>query len=568
MVRVTNTRVRLPVSWLLPMLLCAAVACQDSNTASNNAATSSGTLPASAAGGAAPAQPAADGLVHLASGDVQGDVVDGARRYLKIPYAKPPVGALRWAAPQKPDAWTAVRHETAFTQACSQNMSSGSMASLNEDCLYLNVWQPLAAATAAPVMVWIHGGGNFAGGTDDKVPTSTDQYWFDGHMLAERYGLIVVTLNYRLGPLGFFAHPDLAAEGSNVGNQGLLDQNMALHWVHDNIAAFGGDASNVTIFGESAGSSDVCYHVASPRSVGLFSHAISESGGCTGSPLGSEASAAQALVPIQAFAKALGCATGQLACLRQQPIADVMQNAMQPDPTKDSNGGTIAFSVVVDGAGGFLPKPARAIFDAGEMNHVAYILGSNNDEGTIFLLGTTGPTTDADYQTQLTARFGALAAQVGAQYPAAAFGGDQRAALARAVGDSGLVCGTHDSARRAVKAGLTVFMYNFNVPWAVGSGALGAAHSSEIGHVFDLPFMPDAASQQVADVMSGYWARFARSGDPNGGHAPTVWPRFQPDAADSDRRLQFDASFAVVDDFRKTECTFWRQTYDAAAATP
>lgn len=515
----------------------------------------------------APAQPAAADVVQLANGAIQGDLVSGARRFLKIPYAKPPVGELRWHAPQKAEAWTGVRHEPELSHACSQNMSSGSQTSLNEDCLYLNVWQPVSPpSTPAPVMVWIHGGGNFAGGTDDKVPMS-EQLWFDGRVFAERHGLVVVTLNYRLGPLGFFAHPELAAEGSNVGNQGLLDQNMALQWVHENIAAFGGDPANVTIFGESAGSSDVCYHVASPLSRGLFQRAISESGGCTGSALGSETSAADAQSTVQAFASALGCetATGQLACLRQQPIAAIMQNAMQPSPTTDTGGAALRFSVVVDGPTGFLPKSARAIFNAGELNKVSYLLGSNSDEGTLFLLGTTGPTTDAEYQTQLEMRFGALASQLAALYPASAFGGDFRKALARAVGDSGLVCGTHDSARRAVTAGLTVFMYNFNVPWAVGGGSLGATHASEISHVFGMPYMADATSQQVSDAMNAYWAQFARTGDPNLPDAPAVWPRFQPDAMDHDQRLQLDASWMVLDDFRKAECAFWRQQYDAAA---
>jgi para-nitrobenzyl esterase len=516
----------------------------------------------------ASAQPTAADVVQLANGAVQGDLVQGARRFLKIPYAKPPIGELRWRAPQKPDVWTSPRHETALSLACSQNMSSGSLASLNEDCLYLNVWQPVSpTSTPAPVMVWIHGGGNFAGGTDDKVPMS-DQLWFDGRVFAERHGLVVVTLNYRLGPLGFFAHPELAAEGSNVGNQGLLDQNMALQWVHENIAAFGGDASNVTIFGESAGSSDVCYHVASPLSRGLFQRAISQSGGCTGSALGSESSAVAAQTTVQTLADKLGCGTapGQLACLRQHSVAEIMQNAMQPNPTMDSTGSMLRFSVVVDGPTGFLPKSARAIFDAGELNRVSYLLGSNSDEGTLFILGTAGATSEAEYQAQLELRFGALASQLAVLYPASAFGGDYRKALARVVGDSSLVCGTHDSARRAVTAGLTVFMYNFNVPWAVAGGSLGAAHASEISHVFGTPYLPDAASQQVSDAMNAYWAQFARTGDPNSATAPALWPRFQPDAVDHDQRLQLDASWLVVDDFRKAECAFWRQQYAAAAA--
>ena len=149
-------------------------------------------------------------------------------------------------------------------------MSSQGPLSTNEDCLYLNVWAPEPAPAKAPVdRCWFHGGGNFAGSAADKVPT-TSQLWYDGKLFASKHGVVVVTANYRLGPFGFFAHPGLAGEHSPLGNQGLLDQRMVMQWVHDNVAAFGGDPSNVTIFGESAGSLDVCYHVASPGDTGLF----------------------------------------------------------------------------------------------------------------------------------------------------------------------------------------------------------------------------------------------------------------------------------------------------------
>lgn len=510
--------------------------------------------------GEATADPA---LVTIETGQVQGDVVEaGVRRYLKIPYAKPPLAGLRWKPPSAAEHWSGVRHETQFANACAQNASSGSQASLNEDCLYLNVWTPDPKPASAPVMVWIHGGGNFAGGTDDKVPM-TDVLWFDGRVFAQRHGIVVVTLNYRLGPLGFFAHPQLASEGSNVGNQGLLDQNFALQWVKRNIAAFGGDPQRVTIFGESAGSSDVCYHVASPRSAGLFRGAISESGGCT-ADLGSISAPSEAQASLRTFTEALGCGSESdaLACLRSQPIDAIMANAMQPQPTSGmTSGPAFSFPVVTDGPEGFLPKSAREIFAAGEMNRVAYVLGSNTDEGSLFVLGVSGPTTEAQYQEQLRARFGAFADQVAAAYPVSKFGGDYHAALTQVVGDSGLICGTHDSARRAAKAGLAVYMYNFNVPWTVGAGVLGVAHASEISHVFGVPYMADAQSQSVSDHMNDYWANFALHGDPNGAGSPAIWPVYAPDASDDDQRLQLDANWQVLDDFRKEECALWRMRY-------
>jgi para-nitrobenzyl esterase len=537
-------------------LLCVLVAC-GGETGSN----------AGLQQGAAGSAPAADsgGIVSIASGMLQGDLLgSGVRRFLKIPYAKPPLGDLRWKRPQAPDPWMGVRHETALSLACAQNASSGSAASLNEDCLYLNVWAPEPKPTAAPVMVWIHGGGNFAGGTDDKVPM-TEELWFDGRVFAERHGVVLVTINYRLGPMGFFAHAGLAAEGgaAGTGNQGLWDQNFALHWVQSNIAAFGGDPGNVTIFGESAGSADVCYHVASPRSQGLFHRAISQSGGCT-ADLGRVFTQEAANTALQTFVAALGCSAepDQLACLRQKPIADIMANAMQPMPTSGmATSMPFTFPVVIDGPDGILPKSARAIFEAGEMNKVPYIMGSNTDEGSLFILGAPTPANDAEYLKQLRDRFGDGAEQIAALYPVASFAGDYRAALSRVVGDSGLICGTHDSARLAAKAGQKVFMYNFNIPWFVAAGALGVAHAAEISHVFGVPYMADAASQAVADAMNAYWARFAKTGDPNGAGAPAAWPAFAPTASDDDQRLQLDASWMVLDNFRKAECAFWRTRY-------
>jgi para-nitrobenzyl esterase len=509
-------------------------------------------------------------VVAIEPGKVQGDYSGESRRFLKIPYAKPPVGDLRWKAPMKPEPWDGVRHETEFPGACAQNKSAGSPASDNEDCLYLNVWTPKKAPTKAPVMFWIHGGGNFAGSTFDHVPTSMDQLWFDGRFFAERHGIVVVTTNYRLGPMGFFAHPALADEGSPSGNQGLLDQNMALQWVQDNIAKFGGDPDNVTIFGESAGSADVCYHVASPTSRGLFHRAISQSGGCT-SGLGGimrERTVADVKKGMQAFTKAMGCdkADDALGCLRGKSASDILANGMQPDPMAgaDAPAPEWSFSVVIDGEGGFLPKSARSYFDDGDIAKVPYILGSNNDEGRLFTYLTTAPKNDMEYMEELTTRFGADAAEkIYAVYPPSKFDDNYADAIARVVGDSGLVCGTHDSARRAVAAGLHVFMYNFNVPWAISADLLKATHASEISSVFGDPYDPDDESQTVSDAMNAYWAQFAKTGDPNYDDAPATWPAFEPDAGDHDARLQFDKGFEIVDDFRREECAMWRELYEA-----
>ena len=555
-------------------VLCLAVAVGTGALGGCGSNDQNATSPKTADAGPGALGPTADGgdmTLMLADGPVQGDLVGGSRRFLKIPYAKPPKDTLRWKAPVKNDPWTVTRHETTFSSACPQNANSQGAMSTEEDCLYLNVWTPQPAPTKAPVMIWIHGGGNFAGSTADLVPT-TQQRWYDGQFFASKRGVVVVTANYRLGPFGFFAHPELAGEHSPLGNQGLLDQRMVMQWVQDNIAAFGGDKGNVTIFGESAGSADVCYHVASPGDAGLFQRAISESGGCTTSLNGGkDQTAAQAATGMAAFAKAMGCdtATDQLACLRGKSASDILANAMQPNPMSvTAPTAQYSFGVVVDGPGGFLPDQARTLYDTGKIAKVPYILGSNNDEGKLFVLGAATISSQADYVSTLQGRFPNIGDQVATEYPASNFGGDYNAALARAIGDSGLVCGTHDTARRAAKAGLKVFMYNFNMPWAIAASTLGASHASEISHVFGDPYKPSADDTTVSDAMNGAWAQFAKAGDPNVAGGAHSWPAFAPDASDNDERLQFDAGFEVVMDFRKAECAFWRQQYDAAFAAP
>jgi para-nitrobenzyl esterase len=559
------------------LLLSATSACgQAKHAGPTTTARHAATQPAADAASlrdAALADSADDLLIALADGKVQGDMAGEARLFLKIPFAKPPVGDLRWKAPIKNDPWSGVRHETEFAEPCAQLKSSGSPESKNEDCLYLNVWSPNPAPTNAPVMVWIHGGGNFAGSAFDHVPTSDPpKLWFDGERFAADHGIVLVTINYRLGPMGFFAHPALAAEGSPLGTQGLLDQRAALQWVYSNIAKFGGNPGNVTIFGESAGSADVCNHVVSPLSRGLFHRAVSQSGGCTTGPMGGggTTSAADAATGMAAFTQAMGCdsAADPLACLRGKSVDEIYANAMQPNPMAAAGARPAwSFSVVVDGVGGFLPDQPQRMFEQGNVAQVPYLLGSNNDEGTLFTYAQSPPKDDAEYRAALEQRYGAAAERIAAQYPVSKFDGNYGAAIARVVGDSGLVCGTHDTARRAVEASIKVFMYNFNVPWSIAATTLKASHASEISHVFGTPYLPspDPDSQAVASAMNAYWARFAKSGDPNGEDAPATWPQFAPDADDHDERLQLDPSWQVVHDFRRDDCAFWRTLYAAAA---
>lgn len=520
---------------------------------------------ATSAGSAAPAPnssvPAATAnnpaTVTIADGKLEGDVMGNAVRFLKIPFAKPPVDALRWKAPVANEPWTGVRHEPDFASPCPQPPSQQAPASTNEDCLYLNVWRPNNNTEKQPVMVWIHGGGFTTGSAADLVPTSSDFLWYNGKPFAER-GVVVVTINYRLGVFGFFPHPALAAEGSPKGNQGLLDQRLAMQWVQKNIAAFGGDAANVTIFGESAGAGSVCMHVASPGSRGLFHRAVSQSGGCT-SDMGP--TAAEGTPTIEQFASDRGCSgDGVLECLRAKPTSEFV-SAMMVDRTMGMEAlrRNFTFGAGVDGPGGFLPESARSLFDSGNIAKVPYILGTNTEEAQLYFVAAAVPMSDTQYEAAIAMRYGDFAPRVLAMYPISKFSGNYRKAMARISTDSGLVCGTLDTARRAVKAGVPVFMYNFNIPWSISPDALGPSHASEISHVFGTPYNEMEESASVGAVMNAYWASFAKTGDPNHAGAPAQWPPFAPDASDNDQRLQFDAKYEVLLGFRKEECQLWRE---------
>jgi para-nitrobenzyl esterase len=356
---------------------------------------------------------------------------------------------------------------------------------------------------------------------------------------------------------GFFAHAALAGEHAAypyAGNQGLLDQRLALQWVRANIVAFGGNAKKVTIFGESAGSQNVCLHVASPGSRKLFHRAISESGGCTTrTPTAAEAAATAA-----SLAAAVGCT--DLACLRQVPVATLLAELQGDGAIVPS----FEFGPVVDG--GFLPDQPRALYDAKRFAKVPYILGSNTDEGTLFLLGAVPVTTEEAYRAALQARYGALAAEIAAVYPASAYPSPQDA-LARVVGDSILVCSTYDTARRVAAGGARAYLYNFarEIPIDVLQQlGLKAFHGSEIVYVFGSITPPTPDDATLGGTIRGYWSRLARTGNPNGKGA-LKWPRFKDK---SDKRLNLDVEPSVLTGFRRSECEFWWGVYDAEFASP
>ncbi len=479
--------------------------------------------------------------IEIGDGTVRGHVDGGSRRFLGIPFAAPPVGDLRWSPPQAVEPWEGVLVADEMSPPCAQLDALTTPASDVEDCLYLNVWSPdPAPERPLPVMFWIHGGGNTSGSSADQVPLGVGGLFYDGRSLAETRDVVVVTINYRLNVFGFFTHPDLADEDPDqpyAANQALLDQRKALQWVRDNIIAFGGDPDNVTIFGESAGSFNVCFQMVAPPSRGLFHRGISQSGGCTYRVDSLE----QGQQDTDDLLVAVGCdgAADQLACLREVPVDELLANS----------GG---FEPIVDGA--FLPDQPRTLYDNGEFARVPYILGSNSDEGTLFALGIPPIETEEQFMAALEARYGDRADDIAAVYPVDDFDSPNDA-LIRVNGDSSLVCGTYDTARRAATNGADVFLYNFSRPVLVEVlPQLGATHGAEIAFVFgsaEGEASPEDATLSMS--MQGYWSRFADTGDPNGEGA-LAWPQYD-DA--SDQRINFDAENSLLSGFRREQCEVW-----------
>lgn len=501
-------------------------------------------------------------LIRIADGQLQGSAEGGARKFLGIPYAKPPVGDLRWKAPEAAEAWDGVRDANQFGSACAQPSWAQGPESLDEDCLYLNVWTPDPAPTSPlPVMVWLPGGGNRNGSAADDSPLTGGTLIYDGQDLASTRHVVIVTLNYRLGVMGFFAHAGLRAEGSVSGNQGLQDQQAALKWVQQNIDAFGGDPTNVTLFGESAGSQDTCAQVMSPGGHGLFSRAMSESGGCTTY----KKTRADAEQEAEAFAQAVGCSgvADELACLRGKPVSDLLIEAPSDGGTPDAPGGSQfsgstprwEFNLIVDGE--VIPDQPRTLVDSGNFNKVPYLLGSNFEEGKLFLLPATPVMTETEYLDALNRLYGTAATTVAQQYPVSDFATPQDA-LIRVWGDFRLGCSTYDTARRVAAQGADVHLYVFSrsIP---GLEGLGPTHGVEMPYVFGTLNNPPSEDAALSDTVQGYWTRFASTSDPNGESA-LEWPAFDET---TDQRMNFDINPTVVSGYRRAECDMWETIYAA-----
>jgi para-nitrobenzyl esterase len=472
-------------------------------------------------------------------GRVTGKSVEGTCQYLGIPYAKPPVGALRFAPPEPAGGWQGVRDATVYGAACMQRASllPGGM-NVSEDCLSLNVFTfDASPAAKLPVMVFIHGGGYTLGSSST----------YDGRLLSQKGPVVVVTINYRLGALAFFAHPELDKERTSApsGSDGIRDQQLALRWVHDNISAFHGDEDNVTVFGESAGSGSASLLLVSPASRDLAHRFILESGVSIGTGFGvSSRDAGYALSTQMASALCAG-APDVMACLRAKPAQELVD-------WTDATGGLFgaAWAPVIEGtSGGVLPDTPQKLIAAGNYNVTATIMaGTTKNEWGLFLMPVLGGmpiTTAAQFKANLAQEFGERAAEVEAQYPVAS-DAEANDVHIRLMTDMLFRCPTRLLARLTTPNGNKFYLYSYE------EGA--AYHGDELAYVFGMPgFFGMTPLPELVAATQGYWTRFATTGDPNGANMP-IWPAYD---TSSDQHLVLKNPPSSGSGLSKSDCDFW-----------
>lgn len=466
-------------------------------------------------------------VVRAPAGAVGGQALDGVDAFKGIPYAAPPTGWRRWKPPAGAPTWRGVRESIEFGPACPQPLARGTSIyaaaeppEMSEDCLSLNIWRP-QGAEKAPVFVWIHGGSLTYGCSCEPM--------YDGARMAASQGMVVVSLNYRLGVLGYLAHPELSAEsrGNVSGNYGLMDQVAALKWVQANIAAFGGDPDNVTVAGESAGALSVMYLMASPEARGLFDRAIVQSGYMISTP--ELRSSRYGDVPAEGMGIWLQGKLGRadLAGMRAMDAQELATAAVQA--------GYAPFGTV-DGV--WLPEQLVTVFDRGEQAPVPILIGFNDGEirSLRFLIPPAPPTEAAAYEAAIRERYGDLADEFLRLYPS----GDIPESLMATQRD-GLYGWTAERlARRQTALGQGAYLYFFDHGYpAADEAGLHAFHAAEIPYVFTAmdrlpprwPAPPDTAEERaLSDAMMAYWASFAQTGVPTAPGQPD-WPTYGADQA-------------------------------------
>ena len=502
-------------------------------------------------------------VVETDYGPVAGYILSRVANFKGIPYAMPPTGGLRWKPPEPATRWTQPMDVTRSGFVCPQDETRFRVfGRMDEDCLNLNIWVPEKAdGSPFPVMVWLHGGG-FSTGSGSLPP-------YDGTYFAS-IGIVVVTINYRLNVLGFLALPELSAEAESrtSGNYGIMDQIFALKWVKNNIAKFGGDPDNITVFGESAGGASVVALMSSPLSSGLFHRAIAQSCGNAPSVLRKLDSSNGHFDSAEsiglAFARKLGLdgAKGTLNKMRAMPAQELAQKwfkTVQEDSTFTAAiGSWMLNQLIIDGY--VLRDSPGSTFLKGKQHNVPLIIGTTADEGTLFSFLAFGEKPDADrYHHYLELAFGNAKHKMIEQFGGR--DGDNLQDSACNLMGSGFFCGARRVARTMAAIQPRTYRYLFSMPpkfflyqipgipdW---KERFGCFHAAEIPYVFRfmLPGMEDE-DRALADQMAGYWARFARAGDPNGPDAPH-WPIY---SQKDEKYLILDNPIDIGQGFKDKEC--------------
>ena len=494
---------------------------------------------------------AADDLIATTSGgQLKGATrATGGAEFLGIPYAQPPVGDLRWREPVPAKPWTGVRDATTFGAPCAQavlgDWNRHDAETSKEDCLFLNVMTPVWPPKAPlPVMVWFHGGAN-AGGT------ASSALYKDGTLV--QHGVVLVTVNYRLGIFGFFAHPALTQESTHrsSGNYGLLDQLLALQWVHDNVAKFGGDPANVTVFGQSAGAIDAGYLMVSPLAKDLFKRIIAQSGSPLGPPLPKLSEAEQADEKLVVTLKPP--AGSELQFLRQKSVQELLEVAGKQDPQAPP-----ALGPLIDGW--LLPRHPAEIVNAGEQAPVTLLIGTTTREFGLdsppdgvrsFIRNVTGNLADRAFEL-----YGLANGDTGKSDPLYGSAGDQWFA------DLAFRCPTTTEAAWHTAAHHPVYEYELQhaIP---GQEAQGAVHSADLPYVFGyFPKQGNISGNftqtdfKLADLIETYFTNFAKTGDPNASGLPK-WPEF--DGSQAYIEFKQDGSVAPSTGLRRTHCDLHRE---------
>ncbi len=493
------------------------------------------------------ARPAAAqiGIVSVTGGRVEGVTADGVTSFKGIPFAAPPVGNLRWRAPQPVRPWSGIKRADHFGPSCMQDPSTlkllGAPLTVSEDCLYLNVWTPAKSAhERLPVMVWIYGGGFTEGSASWPL--------FDGTRLAKK-GVVLVSIAYRTGVFGFLADRELSAESPQhvSGNYGLRDMIAALKWVRANITRFGGDPSHVTIFGESAGGAAVSILAVSPAAKALFQRAISESGGQAFNPakLGGTSYTDSGL-PFRSLASAEDIGERFLAKLGARDTAtaralppDVIEKAF--DSASDFGADAAYIWPIFDGD--ILPEDGYGLFQAGRFNDTPILVGTNANEGGLpEVRAEFVGTTSEQFEAHVRAAFGPYADQILAVYPHATDAQAQQASEDLFFRDAGITAwGTWAWARlQSEKGHGKAYLYYFD-PARSADLPLGPIHAADGGYVFGNPspfglYVPTPQGQALSNLMQSYWVSFAKTGNPNGRGLPH-WPAF---SASSQRVMYLD----------------------------